>query len=76
MHKMHNCFQQINNIDPGLCTEVDFITTLVASLPELWDTFTQSIDFTFDHLNLNRQVDQIIDFHTHIIAEAHRHNVK
>jgi hypothetical protein len=54
MHKMHDWFQQINDIDPGLCTKVNFITTLVASLPESWDTFTQSIDFTFNCLDLKQ----------------------
>jgi hypothetical protein len=61
VRKMRDWFQQINDIDPGSCTEIDFITTLVASLPESWDTFTQSISFQFDRTNANIQANQISD---------------
>ncbi|QRV88671.1 gag-polypeptide of LTR copia-type [Ceratobasidium sp. AG-Ba] len=53
MHKMRNWSQQINIILPHAISEVDWITTLVASLPNSWDSFTQSVDFNFDFKNMN-----------------------
>ncbi|KAJ1299535.1 hypothetical protein OPQ81_011093 [Rhizoctonia solani] len=34
IQQMRGWFQRINNIKPGSCTKVDWITTLVASLPD------------------------------------------
>ena len=70
IQKMREWFQQINNIAAGSCSEVDWITTLVASLPDSWDTFTQSIDFKFSTNNLNKQANQISDLRAHLMAEA------
>ncbi|QRW23633.1 Retrovirus-related Pol polyprotein from transposon TNT 1-94 [Rhizoctonia solani] len=42
IQRMRGWYQQINSISKDSCTEVDWITTLIASLPDSWDTFTQS----------------------------------
>ncbi|QRV77019.1 gag-polypeptide of LTR copia-type [Ceratobasidium sp. AG-Ba] len=72
MRKMRDWFQQINIISPAAITEVDWITTLVASLPDTWDAFTQSIDFNFDFSDTNLLSSKISDLRARILAEAHR----
>ncbi|QRV85201.1 Retrovirus-related Pol polyprotein from transposon TNT 1-94 [Ceratobasidium sp. AG-Ba] len=76
IQRMRGWFQQINDIAPGSCTEVDWITTLVASLPDSWDTFTQSIDFKFDVNNRNELANKVSDIRSRILAEAHRRNTR
>ncbi|QRV97073.1 Retrovirus-related Pol polyprotein from transposon TNT 1-94 [Ceratobasidium sp. AG-Ba] len=76
IQRMRGWFQQLNQITPGTCTEVDWITTLVASLPDSWDTFTQSISFQFDASDANILANQISDLRSRILAEAHRRNTR
>ncbi|QRV96308.1 Retrovirus-related Pol polyprotein from transposon TNT 1-94 [Ceratobasidium sp. AG-Ba] len=76
IQRMRGWFQQLNQIAPGTCTEVDWITTLVASLPDSWDTFTQSISFQFDASDANILANQISDLRSRILAEAHRRNTR
>ncbi|KAG8703200.1 hypothetical protein FRC09_004302, partial [Ceratobasidium sp. 395] len=76
MRKMRDWFQQINLILPGAITEVDWITTLVASLPESWDSFVQSVDFNFDVTNVNVLSNKVADLRSRILAEAHRRATK
>ncbi|QRW23987.1 Retrovirus-related Pol polyprotein from transposon TNT 1-94 [Rhizoctonia solani] len=42
IQRMRGWFQRINDIKPNSINEANWITTLVASLPDLWDSFTQS----------------------------------
>ncbi|QRV97795.1 integrase core domain protein [Ceratobasidium sp. AG-Ba] len=76
MRKMRDWFQQINIISPAAITEVDWITTLVASLPDTWDAFTQSIDFNFDFSDTNLLSSKISDLRARILAEAHRRHTR
>ncbi|QRV90412.1 integrase core domain protein [Ceratobasidium sp. AG-Ba] len=76
MRKMRDWFQQINIISPAAITEVDWITTLVASLPDTWDAFTQSIDFNFDFSDTNLLSSKIADLRSRILAEAHRRHTR
>ncbi|KAJ1300455.1 hypothetical protein OPQ81_005270 [Rhizoctonia solani] len=76
IQKMRGWYQQINDIAPGSCTEADWITTLVSSLPDSWDTFTQSVDFKFDLQDKNRLANQVSDLRSRIMAEAHRRSTR
>ncbi|QRW09874.1 Retrovirus-related Pol polyprotein from transposon TNT 1-94 [Ceratobasidium sp. AG-Ba] len=76
MRKMRDWFQQINIILPQAISEVDWITTLVASLPDSWDSFTQSVDFNFDFKNANLLNSKVADLRSRILAEAHRRNTR
>ncbi|QRV96456.1 integrase core domain protein [Ceratobasidium sp. AG-Ba] len=71
IQRMRRWFQQINDIAPGSCNKADWITTLVASLPDSWDAFTQSVDFNFDLNNRNELANQVSDIRSRILAEAH-----
>ncbi|QRV95406.1 integrase core domain protein [Ceratobasidium sp. AG-Ba] len=75
IQQMRGWFQQINLIAPGTVTEVDWITTLVASLPDSWDTFTQSVSFRFS-TDPNELANQISDLRSRILAEAHRRSTR
>ncbi|QRV80986.1 integrase core domain protein [Ceratobasidium sp. AG-Ba] len=75
IQQMRGWFQQINLIAPGTITEVDWITTLVASLPDSWDTFTQSVSFRFS-TDANELANQISDLRSRILAEAHRRSTR
>ncbi|QRW23117.1 Retrovirus-related Pol polyprotein from transposon TNT 1-94 [Rhizoctonia solani] len=76
IQRMRGWYQQINSISKDSCTEVDWITTLIASLPDSWDTFTQSVNFQFDLDDKNKQANQISDLRSRILAEAHRRNTR
>ncbi|QRV82479.1 integrase core domain protein [Ceratobasidium sp. AG-Ba] len=76
MGKMRDWFQQINIILPHAISEVDWITTLVASLPDSWDSFTQSVDCNFDFKNINILNSKVADLRSRILAEAHRRNTR
>ncbi|KEP45177.1 integrase core domain protein, partial [Rhizoctonia solani 123E] len=76
IQRMRGWFQQINNIAPDSCTEADWITTLVASLPDSWDTFTQSVSFEFDTDDKNKLANQVSDLRSRIMAEAHRRSTR
>ncbi|QRW23993.1 integrase core domain protein [Rhizoctonia solani] len=73
---MRGWFQQINDIAPNSCTEADWITTLVASLPDSWDTFTQSVSFEFNTEDKNKLANQVSDLRSRIMAEAHQRNTQ
>ncbi|QRW11192.1 integrase core domain protein [Ceratobasidium sp. AG-Ba] len=76
MRKMQDWFQQINIISSAAITEVDWINTSVASLPDTWDAFTQSIDFNFDFSDTNLLSSKIADLRSRILAEAHRRHTR
>ncbi|QRW18725.1 integrase core domain protein [Rhizoctonia solani] len=76
IQRMRGWFQQINDIAPNSCTEANWITTLVASLPDSWDTFTQSVSFEFDTEDKNKLANQVSDLRSRIMAEAHRRNTR
>ncbi|CAE6441685.1 unnamed protein product [Rhizoctonia solani] len=76
IQKMRTWYQQINDIAPSSCTEADWITTLVASLPDSWGTFAQAIDFKFDLEDKNKLANQVSDIRARIIAEAHYRNTR
>ncbi|QRW19882.1 integrase core domain protein [Rhizoctonia solani] len=76
IQRMRGWFQQINDIAPNSCTEADWITTLVASLPDSWDTFTQSVSFEFNTEDKNKLANQVSDLRSRIMAEAHRRNTQ
>ncbi|KAF8690093.1 Encoded by, partial [Rhizoctonia solani] len=76
IQQMRGWYQQINSISKDSCTEVDWITTLIASLPDSWDTFTQSVNFQFDLDDKNKQANQISDLRSRILAESHRRNTR
>ncbi|KAF8750295.1 gag-polypeptide of LTR copia-type [Rhizoctonia solani] len=76
IQRMRGWFQQINDIAPNSCTEADWITTLVASLPDSWDTFTQSVSFEFDTEDKNKLANQVSDLRSRIMAGAHRRNTQ
>jgi hypothetical protein len=69
-------FQQINTISKDLCSEVDGIMTLITSLPDSWDMFTQSVNFQFKFDDTNKQVNQIADLRLRILAKAHRQSTQ
>ena len=76
IQKMRGWYQQMNDIAPDTCTEIDWITTLVASLPDSWDNFSQSVDFNFNLVDRNALANQISDLRARILAEAHRRNTR
>ncbi|KAG9125187.1 hypothetical protein FRC07_008629 [Ceratobasidium sp. 392] len=76
IRKMRDWYQQINDISPGSITEADWITTLVASLPDSWDSFTQSVDFKFNLSDKNALANQVADLRARIMAEAHRRHTR
>ncbi|QRV85620.1 integrase core domain protein [Ceratobasidium sp. AG-Ba] len=76
IQQMREWFQQINLIAPGSLAEVDWIVTLVASLPDSWDTFTQSISFQFTTNDANVLANEISDLRSRILAEAHRRSTR
>ncbi|QRV98799.1 integrase core domain protein [Ceratobasidium sp. AG-Ba] len=76
IQRMREWFEQINLIAPGSLTEVDWITTLVASLPDSWDAFTQSISFDFTTDDANKLANEVSDLRSRILAEAHRRNAR
>lgn len=76
IQRMREWFQQINQITPSSCTEVDWITTLVASLPDSWDAFTQSISFDFTTDNASKLANEVSDLRSRILAEAHRRSTR
>ncbi|QRW11079.1 integrase core domain protein [Ceratobasidium sp. AG-Ba] len=76
IQRMREWFEQINQIAPGSLTEVDWITTLVASLPDSWDAFTQTISLEFTAGDANKLANEISDLRSRILAEAHRRNTR
>jgi hypothetical protein len=76
IQQMREWFQQINLIAPGSVTEVDWIVTLVASLPDSWDAFTQSISFQFTTSDANALANEISNLRSRILAEAHRRSTR
>lgn len=74
--KMREWYQQINNISPSACSEVDWIMTLVSNLPDSWDAFTQSVDFSFDLGDKNLLANKVADLRARILAEAHHRNTR
>ncbi|QRW26084.1 integrase core domain protein [Rhizoctonia solani] len=76
IQRMRGWFQQINSISPNSCTEIDWITTLIASLPDSWDSFTQSVSFQFDSADTTKLTTQISDLRSRVLAEAHRRNTR
>ncbi|QRW23748.1 integrase core domain protein [Rhizoctonia solani] len=76
IQRMRGWFQRINNISPGSCTEADWITTLIASLPDSWDSFSQSVSFQFDLQDNSALSNQVNDIRSRTTAEAHRKNAR
>lgn len=76
IQRTHRWFQQINNIVPGSCTEADCITSLIASLPCSWDTFTQLVDSQFDLDDKNTSANAVNNKWAHIMVEVHWQNTQ
>ncbi|KAF8749245.1 Reverse transcriptase (RNA-dependent DNA polymerase) [Rhizoctonia solani] len=76
IQRMRGWFQRINNIKPNSINEANWITTLVASLPDSWDSFTQSVSFQFNMDNKSTLTNEINNLRSRILAEAHRKSIR